>query len=106
MTEADVRAALLGVIDPEFGVNIVDLGLVYQVAIDAGTVRITMTMTSLSCPLRYYLQDVIESTVMLCLSGAARVIVDIVSNPPWTREMMSPAARAQLGVLCGSQREL
>jgi len=75
-----------------------------RVAIDSGTVRITMTMTSLSCPLRYYLQDVMESTVMLCLSGAARVIVDIVSSPPWTREMMSPAARAQLGLLCGSPR--
>jgi metal-sulfur cluster biosynthetic enzyme len=97
MTEADVRGALLGVIDPELGVNIVDLGLVYGIAVDSKTVRITMTMTSPACPLRDYLQDLVESAVTSQLPGAERVIVEIVSEPPWTEEMMSAAARAQLG---------
>jgi metal-sulfur cluster biosynthetic enzyme len=96
MTEADVRRALVEVIDPELGVNIVDLGLIYAIDVDADTVRITMTMTSPACPLRDYLQDLVESAVTSRLSGVSRVIVEIVSEPPWTEEMMSDAARQQL----------
>jgi metal-sulfur cluster biosynthetic enzyme len=96
MTPADVRDALFEVIDPELGVNIVDLGLVYRIDVDSTTARITMTMTSPACPLRDYLQDLVESTVTSRVPGAERVIVEIVSDPPWTEEMMSAAARAQL----------
>ena len=97
MTENDVREALREVIDPEIGVNIVDLGLVYGVAIDNGDVFVTMTMTSPACPLRDYLQDLVESTVTSRLPSARRVVVEIVSEPPWTEAMMSDAARRQLG---------
>ena len=96
MIEADIRRALVDVIDPELGVNIVDLGLVYGVEIDGGTIRIAMTMTSPACPLRDYLQGVVESAVTERVAGAERVIVDIVSEPLWTEAMMSDAARAQL----------
>jgi metal-sulfur cluster biosynthetic enzyme len=96
VTDADVRRALVDVIDPELGVNIVDLGLVYCIDIDERTVRITMTMTSPACPLRDYLQDLVESTVTSHIADAERVIVEIVSDPPWTEAMMSDAARAQL----------
>ncbi|HEX7796079.1 MAG TPA: metal-sulfur cluster assembly factor [Vicinamibacterales bacterium] len=96
MTEHDVRDALREVIDPEIGVNIVDLGLVYRIAIDNGDVFVTMTMTSPACPLRDYLQDLVESTVTSRLPSTRRVVVEIVSDPPWTEAMMSDAARQQL----------
>jgi metal-sulfur cluster biosynthetic enzyme len=97
MTEADIRSALRSVIDPELGVNIVDLGLVYGVAVDGDTASITMTMTTPACPLRDYLQDLVESEVLLRVPDARRVTVDIVTDPPWTEDMMSDAARAKLG---------
>jgi|SRR5262245_30031759 len=97
MTEADVRAALHEVIDPEVGVNIVDLGLVRRVEIEDRTARITMVMTSPACPLRDYLQDLIASTVALHVPDAQSVIVDIVDEPLWTPDMMSEDARRQLG---------
>ena len=96
MTEADVREALREVIDPEIGVNIVDLGLVYGIQVSNGAVRITMTMTSPACPLRDYLQDLVESTIAARLPGATHVTVDVVSDPPWSDELMSDAARRQL----------
>jgi metal-sulfur cluster biosynthetic enzyme len=96
MTESDVREALREVIDPEIGVNIVDLGLVYGVAVEGGTARITMTMTSPACPLREYLQDLVETTVASRVPEARRVLVDIVSEPPWSEAMMTDAARRQL----------
>jgi metal-sulfur cluster biosynthetic enzyme len=97
MTETDVRDALREVIDPELGINVVDLGLVYGIDVTGGDVRITMTMTTPACPLRDYIQDLVESTVTSRLPEAHHVIVDIVSDPPWTEDMMSDAARQQLG---------
>jgi len=96
MTEHDAREALREVIDPEIGVNIVDLGLVYGIALDNGDVFVTMTMTSPACPLRDYLQNLVESTVRSRLPSARRVAVEIVSEPPWTEAMMSDTARRQL----------
>jgi metal-sulfur cluster biosynthetic enzyme len=96
LTEAEILEALREVVDPELGVNIVDLGLVYGIHLDHGEVRITMTMTSPACPMRDYLQDLVESTVTSRLADAARVVVEIVEDPPWTADRMSEAARRQL----------
>jgi metal-sulfur cluster biosynthetic enzyme len=96
MTEGDVREVLREVIDPEIGVNIVDLGLVYGVDVEGGVVRITMTMTSPACPLREYLQDLVESAVISRVPDVTRVTVEIVSDPPWTEDMMTEDARRQL----------
>jgi metal-sulfur cluster biosynthetic enzyme len=96
MTEQDVRDALHDVIDPELGINIVDLGLVRRIDLDDRIVRVTMTMTSPACPLRDYLQDLVESTVVSRLPNAERVVVEIVDDPPWTADLMSEAARRQL----------
>jgi metal-sulfur cluster biosynthetic enzyme len=96
MTEADVRDALRDVIDPELGVNIVDLGLVYGIDVTGRDVTVTMTMTTPACPLRDYIQDLVESTIVSRVAGAERVTVDIVSDPPWTEDMMSDGARRQL----------
>jgi metal-sulfur cluster biosynthetic enzyme len=96
MTESDVRDALRDVIDPEIGVNIVDLGLVYGIHIDGDVANITMTMTSPACPLRDYLQSSVESAVTSRVPEARKVVIEIVTDPPWTEEMMSDAARRQL----------
>jgi metal-sulfur cluster biosynthetic enzyme len=97
MTESDVRAALYDVIDPELGINIVDLGLIYRVDLDDSSVTITMTMTSPACPLRDYLQDLVESAITARVPDARRVVVEIVTEPPWTEDLMSEDARRQLG---------
>ena len=97
MTESDVRAALREVIDPELGVNIVDLGLVYAVEVADAEVRITMTMTTPACPLRDYISDLVESTIKSRLAEIHRVTVDVVDDPPWSEEMMCGEARRQLG---------
>jgi metal-sulfur cluster biosynthetic enzyme len=96
MTEAGVREALRDVRDPELGVNIVDLGLVYRIEIDAYTARVTMAMTSPACPLRDYLEDLARSAVAAQFPDA-RVLIEIVTEPPWTEDMMTDAARQQLG---------
>ena len=96
MTEADIRDALREVIDPELGVNIVDLGLVYGVDVNDREARITMTMTSPACPLRDYLQDLVESTITARVPDVERVVVEVVHDPPWTPDLMSETARRQL----------
>lgn len=96
MTAAEIRETLAEVLDPELGVNIVDLGLVYAVDVGPTQVRITMTMTSPACPLRDYLQDLVESAVRSRFPDVREVVIDIVNDPPWTADLMSEAARRQL----------
>lgn len=96
-TESDVRDALREVIDPELGVNIVDLGLVYGIDIAADArVHVTMTMTSPACPMRDYLQDLVESSITARVPDVRGVTIDIVDEPPWSPDLMSDEARRQL----------
>jgi metal-sulfur cluster biosynthetic enzyme len=92
-----VRAALRQVVDPEVGINIMDLGLVYEIALDGDRVTIAVTMTSPACPLAEYLKDEIARTVQERASGVGHVTVALVWDPPWTPERTSAAARRQLG---------
>ena len=96
ITEATVRAALRNVIDPELGINIVDLGLVYGVEIDGSHVRVVMTMTTPACPLGDYLKDLVDSTVKRGVPGVQEVEIALVWEPPWDPEMMSEDAKRQL----------
>ena len=91
-----ILAALREVIDPELGVNIVDLGLVYGVDVNDGAVRVTMTMTSPACPMRDYLEGLVESSVLERVPDIRSVAVHIVEEPPWSPDLMSEAARRQL----------
>ena len=96
MTQEDVKDILRKVIDPEIGINIVDLGLVYGVDIDNGRLNVDMTMTTAACPLGAYITD--QAGMMLRAHFPdADVNVNLVWSPQWTPEMMSDAARAQLG---------
>lgn len=93
---AAAHEQLRGVLDPELGVNIVDLGLVYGVAAEAGLVSVTMTMTSPGCPLGRYLEDEIRVSLG-ALGWVEDVEVRIVWDPPWGPHLMSQLARMQLG---------
>jgi metal-sulfur cluster biosynthetic enzyme len=97
-TDADIREALRGVVDPEIGVNIVDLGLVYRIEVAGERVRIAMTMTSPACPLADYLKDLVTSAIRRAVPDVVDVDIDLVSEPRWDPEMMSDEARRQLGV--------
>jgi metal-sulfur cluster biosynthetic enzyme len=93
---APVMAALHGVIDPELGINLVDLGLVYGVAVRDGIAYVTLTTTTPACPIGAFLEDQVRFAV-LRLPGVLGVEVEIVHEPRWTPARMSDAARRSLG---------
>jgi metal-sulfur cluster biosynthetic enzyme len=92
-----IRAALHEVLDPEIGINIVDLGLVYGIDVRDRDVVVRMTMTTPSCPLGDYLADAVETTIRDRFASVAGIDVDLVWDPAWSPAMMSDAARRQLG---------
>jgi metal-sulfur cluster biosynthetic enzyme len=98
MSDDDILAALKAVIDPELGINIVDLGLVYRAERFGGVIAVRMTMTTPSCPLGEMLLDEVRAVLQKQFPQAADISVELVWDPPWSAELMSPAARAQLGV--------
>jgi FeS assembly SUF system protein len=90
--------AITTVFDPEIPVNIYELGLIYDVIIDAqAVVHISMTLTSPACPSAQQLPAEVASKVR-AVPGVTDARVDIVWEPPWTMEQMSDAARLQLGL--------
>ncbi|HEX2318373.1 MAG TPA: metal-sulfur cluster assembly factor [Streptosporangiaceae bacterium] len=95
--EADVLEALRDVVDPELGVNVVDLGLVYGVTVDADKVAtVDMTLTSAACPLT----DVIEDQTQAALDGlVADFRINWVWLPPWGPEKITEDGREQLRAL-------
>ena len=90
------RDLLREVIDPELGVNIIDLGLVYDVRVADGVAHVRMTLTTPGCPLSAYFDDTIRSALWGA-PGVDDIDLQIVWDPPWDPEMMSDAAKAQLG---------
>jgi metal-sulfur cluster biosynthetic enzyme len=96
-TQTDIREALRHVDDPEIGVNIVDLGLVYRIELEGARVRIAMTMTSPACPLVDYLKDLVTSAIRERVPDVMDVDITIEWEPPWDPDMMSDEARHQLG---------
>ena len=97
--EQRVVEAVKLVYDPEIPVNIYEVGLIYDVDADAdGNVAIRMTLTSPMCPVAESLPVEVQDRVK-AIPGVASVKVDIVWDPPWGPEMMSEAARLELGML-------
>jgi metal-sulfur cluster biosynthetic enzyme len=92
----DVQDALTNVIDPELGLDFVELGLVYEVEVDEGDVYVTFTLTSPGCPIGPQVSEQIEEFVSE-LDGVERVYPKMVFSPPWTPEMMSEEAKFALG---------
>jgi len=97
MTEEDIRQALQGVEDPEAGMSVVDLGLVYGISVAEGKVRVEMTMTSPACPAAPYLVDEAAAAIRATAPEGTDVEVELVWDPPWTPERMSPQARERFG---------
>ena len=85
--------SLRGVIDPELGINIVDLGLIYNVDIAEDGVHVTMGVTTRSCPLGPYLIESAERAIRAALPSAAKVEVVLARTPPWSPDRMSAAAK-------------
>ncbi len=96
LTKAQILDALRHVVDPELGLNVVDLGLTYGLHIEGGVVTVTMTLTTPGCPLHAAMPAGVEAAVR-SLPGVEAVRVEIVWDPPWSPERMSPEARARLG---------
>lgn len=94
-----VVEALRQVIDPELGINIIDLGLVYGIDVqpDAQHIEIRFTMTTAACPLGPYLVREIEHAVHSVAPAPCTVNVDVVWEPAWSPELMSDHARESLG---------
>ncbi|CEA02195.1 hypothetical protein BN1050_01166 [Metalysinibacillus saudimassiliensis] len=100
--DADMKESILSVlenvIDPELGIDIVNLGLVYDVSLDEeGTAVITMTLTSMGCPMAPVIVDQVQ-TALSELPEVKKTEVDIVWSPPWSKDMMSRYAKIALGV--------
>jgi FeS assembly SUF system protein len=94
----DVIDAISGVFDPEIPVNVYELGLIYDIVIDAdAVVHVTMTLTSPMCPAAQQLPADVQARIR-DVPGVHDVRVEIVWEPPWTMELMSDVARLQLGL--------
>lgn len=92
-----VREVLHGVIDPEVGINIVDLGLVYDITVSEDDVRVTMTLTTPGCPLHETITDAVDTSIRYFVPDVESVTVDLVWDPPWSPHMISEAGRQALG---------
>lgn len=96
LTEDGVRAALRHVIDPEVGMNIVDLGLVYGIDITPESVHVRMTMTTPACPMGSMIVDEARQAIG-AIAPAAKIDVQLVWEPPWDSAMMSEQAKKHFG---------
>jgi len=92
-----VREALRAVEDPEAGMNIVDLGLVYGVDVTAGVVHVELTMTTGACPMADLIVDQARGAIAAIVPAGTNVDVQLVWDPPWTPDKMSGIALEHFG---------
>ena len=97
VTEAQVLEALKNVVDPELGINIVDLGLVYEVQISEGKIHVEYTLTTMGCPIGPLIEQQMQQ-LLAAVPGVEEFTAEMVLRPPWTPEMMSEEAKAALGL--------
>ncbi len=98
-TSTQIKDYLKAVIDPELGVTIVDLGLIYGVEFPTDTtVKITMTLTSLGCPLYGTIHDDMVRALKPLGYAPDQIDIELVWDPPWNQSMMSEEAKAELGM--------
>jgi metal-sulfur cluster biosynthetic enzyme len=96
VTPEDVQEALTNVIDPELGLDFVELGLIYDVEVEGGDVVINFTLTSPGCPIGPQVAEQMEEFVGE-LEGVSSVHPKMTFTPPWTPDMMSEEAKFALG---------
>jgi len=96
--EPKVKAAIKTVFDPEIPVNVYDLGLIYDIIVTAeSVVGVRMTLTAPACPAAQWLPVQVEQKAK-GVEGVGDALVDVVFEPPWTKDRMSDAAKLQLGL--------
>lgn len=97
MNEQQVRRVLRRVMDPEVGINIIDLGLVYDVLISDAGLTVRLTMTTAACPMHQMIQDSARSALRAEWPDLDNLNIELVWEPEWTPDMMSDEARQELG---------
>jgi metal-sulfur cluster biosynthetic enzyme len=97
VTEQEVRKALRTVKDPELNLDLVVLGLIYDLKIDGGKVEVTMSLTSPMCPVAGELLEQARAAVEK-VPGVESADVELTFSPPWTAERINPTIRAALGL--------
>ena len=99
LTEENVRKTIKQVDDPEIGINIVDLGLVYEINLQSDKeVQIVMTLTTPFCPVGPSIKQQVGNVIKKDVAGVEKVDVQFTFNPPWDKEMMSDEAKDELGL--------
>jgi metal-sulfur cluster biosynthetic enzyme len=93
----EIMAALKQVNDPELGINVVDLGLIYEVDIRGDTVHVEYTLTTMGCPIGPLIEQQIQQ-VIEPIEGVKNVDAEMTLTPPWTPDKMSEEAKAALGM--------
>ena len=97
VTNQRIVEVLKTVLDPEVGINVIDLGLIYGIAVHGGEVRVIMTMTSQACPLNSYFQQAVENTIRRQVPEVTSVEIELMWQPEWQPTMMSQDAKRLMG---------
>jgi metal-sulfur cluster biosynthetic enzyme len=97
VTEKDIRKALKEVKDPELGLDLVVLGLIYEIEIEEAAVKATMSLTSPFCPVAGQIVEDVKQAIE-AVEGVDTAEVELTFEPPWTPERISPLIRASLGL--------
>jgi metal-sulfur cluster biosynthetic enzyme len=98
LTSSLIKKQLKKVIDPELGISIVDLGLIYQIKVNENKIYIKMTLTTIGCPLFSIIEEEIREKIAQLGVSKDKISIELTFDPPWTMERMSPAAKAILGI--------
>jgi len=93
-----IKNKLKQVLDPELGISIVDLGLIYEIKIEKEKVKIVMTLTTIGCPLFSLIEEEIKNRLKELGLKKEEIELELTFDPPWTIERMSNEARAMLGI--------
>ena len=97
LTKEKVIETLKKCYDPEIPINVVDLGLIYDLQVDENDIKVKMTLTARGCPMANFLAEDVKRKLEE-IEGAGKVDVEVVWDPPWTPERLSPEAKKTLGV--------
>ena len=97
VTEKDVRTALKGVKDPELGLDLVVLGLIYEIKVEGDRVEAVMSLTSPMCPVAGQIVEEVQAAIE-GVDGVVSAEVELTFDPPWTPDRISPLIRASLGL--------
>ena len=98
-TKKMIMSKLMDVLDPEINISIVDLGLIYDVKINAQIITIVMTLTTIGCPLISLIEKAIKIKVGELGISEKDIIIDLTFDPPWSMEKMSEKGKAILGII-------